>query len=183
MTQQTTMPNHARRGWVLFEMMVALTLFVFTSMAVLGAVGQGFTSAQRTRDHAKAVDLARSTMAKLETGLGTPQNLAGPVPAWEPPLDGEAPFDESEAGGFSDLPPLPSLWEVEIDTIPSQFPGLTHAIVTVVKRAGPDSDWLVASYTLQQLVRLAPEGEDTVGEMDDIAAEALRGTPSSGGSR
>lgn len=167
----------SRPAWVLFEMMVALTIFIFTALAVLGAISQGVTAAERTRDRTSAVDLARSTMSKLEAGLGTPQSLAGPVPAWEPPLDPDAPFDETADFGFSEVAPLPSPWEVEIDTIPSQFPGLTHVIVTAVKRPSPESDRVVASYALHQLVRLGPGVRDAVGELDDIAAGASRGAP------
>ncbi len=169
--------RQSRCGWVLFEMMVALTIFVFTALAVLGAVSQGIATAESTRDRAKAVDLARSAMAKLEAGLGTPQSLAGPVLPWEPEPDPDAPFDEHADFGFSEVAPPPSLWEVEIDTIPSEFRGLTHVIVTAVKRPTPESDRVAVSYVLQQLVRLAPETEDTVGELDDIASEAIRGTP------
>ena len=162
------------RGWVLFEMMVALTIFIFMAVAVLGAVNQGLMSAERTRDASKAADLARSTMAKLEAGLGTVQNLAGPVPAWEPTLDADSgadvPFDESAPSGFSEEPPVDSLWEVEIETLPSEFPGLTHVTVTAVRRVSELSERVAASYTLHQLVRLAPETEDSVGELDDIGA-------------
>ena len=157
--------------------MVALTIFVFTALAVLGAVSQGISSAEQTRDRTKAVDLARSTMAKLEAGLGTPQSLAGPERPWEPEPDPEAPFDENADFGFSEAAPPPSLWEVEVETVPSEFVGLTHVIVTAAKRASAESDRVVVSFVLHQLVRLAPEGEDTIGELDDIATEAIRGAP------
>lgn len=162
-------------GWVLLEMMVALAIFVLTALAVLGAVDRGLTSAGRTRDYAKAVDLATSTMAKLGAGLGTVQSLSGPVPPWEPPLVSDGPFDESAPGGFSETAPVDTGWEVEVDTVRSEFAGLTHVIVTVVKRPNPDSESLDVSYTLHQLVRLGDEGEDVVGELDDMAVEALRG--------
>lgn len=168
------MSRTAARGWVLLEMMVSLAIFVVTALAVLSALDRGIASAERTRDRAKAVDLALSTMVKLEAGLGTVQSLVGPVPAWEPPLVSDGPFDESAPGGFSETVPEDTMWEVEIDTLRSEFPGLTHVTVTVVKRAGMDSDALVASYTLHQLVRLGDEGEDTVGELDDMAVEASR---------
>ncbi len=163
------------RGWVLLEMMVSLAIFAMTALAVLAAIDRGLSSAERTRGQAQAVDLATSTMVKLEAGLGTVQNLAGPVPAWEPPLVSDGPFDESAPGGFSETLPAESLWEIEIDTIRSEFPGLTHVTVTVVKRASPDSESLVASYTLHQLVRLADAEEDVVGELDEIAIEAMQG--------
>lgn len=164
------------RGWVLLEMLAALAMFVMTALAVLGAIDRGLRSAERTRDQARAVDLARSTMTKLEAGLGTVQSLAGPVPAWEPglePVDPGAPFDESAAGGFSETPPAPSLWEIEIDTMRSEFPGLTHVTVTAAKRASPDGEAVVASWSLHQLVRLGPEGEDSVGELDEMMQEAM----------
>jgi type II secretory pathway pseudopilin PulG len=161
--------RRARRGWVLFEMMVAFTIFIITAAAVLGAVSQAVTAAERTRDRTKAVDIARSAMAKLEAGLGTAQTLAGPLMPWEPTIDPDAPFDETADFGFSEIAPLPSPWEVEIDTIPSRFPGLTHVIVTATKRPSPESDRIIASYALHQLVRMAPDIEDTVGEIDDMA--------------
>lgn len=160
----------AGRGWVLLEMLLALTIFVFMSIAVLGSVTQGIAGAERTRDRTRAVDLARTTMAKLEAGLGTVQNLAGPVPPWEPPLGGEGLTDESAVFGFGDAPPDPSLWEVEIDTLPSEFPGLTHVTVTAVKRPVPESPRVVASYSLHQLVRLGPDTADAVGGADAIGS-------------
>jgi hypothetical protein len=107
------------------------------------------------------VDLARTTMAKLEAGLGTVQNLAGPVPAWEPQLAAAG-----EGTGFADTPPAPSLWEVDIETLSSAFAGLTHVTVTALKRPAPESDRIVASYSLHQLVRLVPDSADTVGGLD-----------------
>lgn len=171
------MRNTARAtgGWVLLEMMVSLAIFAMTALAVLGAVDRGLSSAERTRQQARAVDLATSTMAKLEAGLGTVQNLAGPVPAWEPPMVSDGPFDESAPGGFSEVPPAESGWEIEIDTIRSEFPGLTNVTVTVVKRPSPNSDSLVASYSLHQLVRLANPEDDVVGELDEMAIEAMKG--------
>lgn len=167
--------SRVRSGWVLLEMMVALAIFVMTALAVLSAVDRGLSGADRTRNAARAVDLACSTMAKLEAGLGTPQTLSGPVPAWEPPLTSDGPFDESVPGGFSETLPPDSLWEVEVDTIRSEFSGLTHVTVTVIRRASPDSDVLLASYTLHQLVRLAPEGDDVVGETDEMSIGPARG--------
>lgn len=165
-----------RDGWVLLEMLLALTIFVFTAMTVLGSIAQGIAAADRTRARSQAVDLARSTMAKLEAGLGTMQNLAGPVPAWEPVADADTPLDSEVDFGFSDTPPPPSLWEVEIDSLPSQFSGLTQVTVTAIKRPAPDSDRVIASYTLHQLVRLMPEQPDDVGAIDDISGAASRGS-------
>lgn len=170
------MKTGTERGWVLLEMMISLAIFVMTAIAMLSAMDRGLSSAERTRDQAKAVDLAVSTMVKLEAGLGTVQSLVGPVPAWEPPLaSDEGMFDESAPGGFSETIPEDSMWEIEIDTVRSEFPGLTNVTVTVLKRAGVGSESLVASYSLHQLVRLGEESEDTVGELDDMAVGVSRG--------
>jgi hypothetical protein len=154
-------------GWVLLEMLLALTIFVFTAVAILGAVSQGIAGAERTRDRARAVDVARSTMARLEAGLGPVQSLSGPVPPWEPP-----PGDGAESESIADVdgPPAQALWEVEIDTEPSDFPGLTHVTVTALKRPVPESERVAASYSLHQLVRLGPEIRDSVGALDAIGA-------------
>ncbi len=170
-----------RHGWLLLEMMIALAIFVGIAFVVLGSLGQGVASAQRTRDRARAVDLARSTMAKLEAGLGTPANLSGPVPAWAPD---DEPTDDASVGagvgpaqsvGFDESPRQPTLWEVEIDTLPSDFDGLTHVTVTVVKHDVPESDIAVVSYTLHQLVRLSAQADDSVGEVDALTREAIEG--------
>lgn len=167
----------AGRAWVLLELLLALTIFVFTAIAVLGAIAQGISGAERNRNQMQAVDLARSTMAKLEAGLGTMQNLAGPVPAWEPPLTAETPFEDSTGTGFSETLPPPSLWEVEIDTLASDFPGLTHVTVTAVKRPAPDSEQVVVSFTMHQLMRLGPDVQDSVGAADSAPLTPEGGLP------
>jgi hypothetical protein len=156
------------RGWVLLEMLVALAVFTMTALAVLGAMDRGLRSAERTRDSARAVDLARTTMAKLEAGLGTVQSLSGPVPAWSPGLAGGAGFEDEAPAGFEESLPAESLWEVQIETRRSEFPGLTVVLVTAIKRAAPSSERVRASYTLGQLVRLGADEADTVGEFDDL---------------
>lgn len=173
--------SSALRGWILLEMTIALTVFVFSAFAILGAMGQGVNRAERTRDQAKAVELARSALAKLEAGLGTPQNLAGPVPAWTPESDPGESFDENADVGFDESLPEPTLWEIEIDTLPSDFAGLTHVSVTAVKRPTPESDRVTASFTLHQLVRLSAGDADVVGDLDDISREAGAGVRSSPG--
>ena len=170
-----------RRGWLLLEMMIALAIFVGTAFVVLGSIGQGISAVQRTRERARAVDLARSTMAKLEAGLGTATNLSGPVPAWQAsdePADGADQFDENAVAGFADAPAPPTLWEVEVSTIPGQFPGLTHVAVTVVKHDAPDSDGVAISFTLHQLVRLATAPADSVGGVDALTTKAEKGARS-----
>ncbi|HZW10971.1 MAG TPA: hypothetical protein VFF69_13800 [Phycisphaerales bacterium] len=174
-----TAERACRHGWVLLELMLALTIFIFTAIAVLGAVSQGISGAERTRDLTEAVNLARSTMAKLEAGLGTVQNLAGPVPAWEPETASDPLLGAPDAG-FSDIPPAPSLWEVQIETVASEFPGLTQVIVTAVKRPAPESERIVASFALHQLVRLAPDAADALDAFEQGSA-STSGVPSTRG--
>jgi hypothetical protein len=139
-------------------------------------VDRTLSGLERTRLAAKAADLARSTVARIEAGLGTPQTLDGPVRPWPESDDGRREEDLTEgiyAGGG--VAPPPSGWEVEIQTEPSSFSGLTKISVRAFKRAAPGSEQIAAEYTLHQLVRLGGKGEDRAGGEDDLAEEARKG--------
>lgn len=184
-----------RRGALLLEAVLAVSIFVAFSIAILGLVGDSASALARARDETRAADLARSAIAKLEAGIANARTLAGPVPRWEEdPTTREgddASGPEGEGGGFSDAPPTPSLWELQIETDRSPFEGLTHVTVRAFKRASPDSDRTVASYTLRQLVRITADAEDRAGEEDALGEAARRGAersegtgrPGSGGPR
>lgn len=147
-----------RRGALLLEAMLALAVFAMAGLAILGAMNRSSSALEAVGDARKAADLAASAMAEIEAGISRPETLHGQVPAWEP-----------EGEGFADAPPAPSLWELEIETEASGFPGLTKVSVRALKRAAPGSDTVVASYALTQLVRLSAEEEDSVGETDVLA--------------
>jgi hypothetical protein len=168
---------HWRRGALLLEIILALAIFVMAGSAILALVDRTVSGVQKTRGVAKAADLARSTMARIEAGIGTVQTLNGPVRAWPESDDGRAEDDESDDGMIDSggIAPPESGWELQIDTEPSEFTGLAKITIRAFKRAAPDSDQVAAEYTLRQLVRLSGKGEDRAGGEDALAAEAKRG--------
>jgi len=145
-------------------------------LAVLSLVNGSVSGLGRSRDTATAADLARSAMARLEAGLGTSQSLSGPVGRWE---EDESAWEGDDAAGpmegFADMAPAPTLWEIEVDTEPSTFDGLTLATVRAFRRVSETSEDLAAEFTLRQLVRLSAGGEDVAGETDAIGEAARRG--------
>ncbi len=170
----------ARRGALLMEVMLALTLFVTAGMVILSLVGQSVATLRAARDKEHAVDLARSAMAKMEGGIETAEGLNGPVRPWRDDAAGEAAPDDGSAA---------TPWELRIRTEPSPFDGLTLVTVTASKSADVGGGGAGVSYTMRQLVRLAAKGEDTVGRADDLSGAARRGasggtpTPSAGPGR
>jgi len=172
-----TRPETGRaRGALLLEVMLALGIFVMAGGAILALVNRTLSGLERTRLVASAADLARSTMGRIEAGLGSPQTLDGPVKPWPESDSGRREEDLTEnlysGGGIA---PPESGWEVEIQTDPSSFTGLTLVTVRAFKRAAPGAERVAAEYTLRQLVRLAGKGEDRAGEEDSLAEEARRG--------
>jgi Tfp pilus assembly protein PilV len=144
------------RGVMLLEVVVSLAIFVVAGGAILGLVRQTMAGLEQSRNAAKAADLARSAMAKIEAGIETAQTLNGPVQK-----------QADSVGGSGD----PSGWELQIDTDLSQFRGLTRVSIQAIKRVGAGQ--IEAQYTLVQLVRLGGKGEDRAGE-DDVLAEKAR---------
>jgi type II secretory pathway pseudopilin PulG len=166
--------SRAQRGALLLEVVAAVAIFVMAGAAILSLVGGSVDSLAAARDAVKAVDLARSAMARLEAGLDTPQSLPGPVSRWEDDADavlGDDRLAEQVGTGFSDALPRPSPWEIEVETEPAQFTGLTLVTVRALKRPAPDSEQIEASYTLRQLVRLSGKGEDRAGDLEEVVKE------------
>jgi hypothetical protein len=158
----------SRRGAMLLETILALSIFIGAGVSIYTLVDGSLTSLQRARMAEQAADLARSTMAQIEAGIATPQTLNGPAVSWRQMAIergdlGPAAFDEDAA---------PTEWELQIDSDPSQFEGLTLVSVTALRRS--PNDQVLASYTLRQLVRLRDKGEDKAGEMDALAEEAAK---------
>ena len=169
--------RRTRRGGLLLEVIFALAIFVVAGGAILNLVGQTMSGLERSRLQARAADLARSAMAKIEAGIETAQTLHGPV--------------ERQAEGSGTAPAPPSGWELEIDTEPSQFRGLTRVSVVALKRGTGKEVQVEAEYKLVQLVRLSGKGEDRAGEEDALAEKAREGlakekkpeTPGRGGQK
>lgn len=161
------MRARVRRGALLLEVMLSLTLFVGAGGAVLGIVSQGVGSLKAAREKLHAADLARSAMAEIEAGIATVETLNGPVPLWTDPDD-----EAAGGGGGGDTTSADSGWELRVETSPTSFPGLTLVRITASRSNSQDQS---SSYTLSQLVRLIESKEDTIGEEDDISKAAERG--------
>jgi hypothetical protein len=165
------------RGLFLLEVLLALAIFVMIGIAILSMVSSTGTAVARSRDAARAADLARSAMAMLEAGISTPRTLNGEVRSWS-----EAQLREDEfAFGFGGDSGGGAGWELEIGTEPSEFDGLTRVTVHAFRRVSRNSDQLAASYTLRQLVRLSAAADDEAGEEDPLMEEARRGAQQPGG--
>ncbi|MGP1345264.1 MAG: type IV pilus modification PilV family protein [Phycisphaerales bacterium] len=117
--------RRARRGVLLLEMIFALAIFVVAATAILLIVRSGVDQARWAIDRQRALDHASSAIARIEAGLSSAQDLAGPVPGYV--VDAG-----SEAAGFEDAPPEPTGWRLEIETNRSEIAGLVSLTVTAV---------------------------------------------------
>ena len=162
--------RRVRQGALLLEAMLALAIFVMAGSAVLGLIGGSREALERMRLDERAADLARSAMAKLESGMESAQTLNGPVKPWSADPGGEIVF---QVGG-EETRQGPG-WELRVETEKTQFTGLTKVTITALKRRSLSGDAVAASYTLRQLVRLSGKGADEVGGDDDLAEAAKRG--------
>jgi len=161
---------------LLFEAVLALSLFVAAGVAILGLLDQSAARMDSVRDSERAADLARSAMSRIEAGIVEPEAMVGPIQSWTGDPDAEEPVDDRSA-------PQDSGWEYEIDSAPSQFPGLSTVTVRAVRHPASDPERVLASYTLRQLVRLGSRDEDSIGDEDEVAQRARQIRERSGGTR
>ena len=155
-----------RRAGLLLEVLLALTIFIGAALTILAAVGSASDSLDASRLRQRAMDLARSAIAKIEAGIETAQTLNGPVPEWRD--------EEAASEAAVDELPAPSGWELSIVTTPFGSGELTMIEVTA-SRTTERSGAILASATLRQLVRLSQAERDQVGETDSVSREAARG--------
>ncbi len=134
-----------RRGALLLECLLAAAVLAAFGIAILGIVGRSQDAAQRSHWEAIAADLARSAMAKIESGAARAESLQGPASQTLDRSD-----DRGGTQGLGDS----SLWELDIQTEVSEFEHLTHVAVRAYRKGGEGSKDAVVSYTLHQLVRL-----------------------------
>ena len=158
-------------GAVLLEVVLALTIFIGSALAILGAMGNAADAMEASRLQQRAVDLARSAMAKIEAGIESAETLNGPVPLWRD--------EEAGTGEFEDDVPAPSGWELEVRTEPFATGELTLVEIIATKKTASGEKTLVEA-SLRQLVRLSPPVSDTVGEEDAISSAAARGAAERG---
>jgi Tfp pilus assembly protein PilV len=134
-----------RRGALLLECLLAAAVLAAFGIAILGIIGRSQDAAQRSRWEAIAADLARSAMAKIESGAARAESLQGPAYRTLERSD-----DRGGTQGQGDA----SLWELDIQTEVSEFEHLTHVAVRAYRKRGEGSKDEVVSYTMHQLVRL-----------------------------
>lgn len=155
-----------KRGGVLFEVMLALALFVGAAAFTLAAVQSVTHTLDRTRREQEAVDLARSKMAELEAGLTTAAGLRGES-------DNVAAGDASASD--VDEAVAPSRWRVDVAVNRSEFTNLSLVELTVIENISPEAEAAGENpmrYTLRQLVALR---EDAGKAFEDDAI--MRGLP------
>jgi hypothetical protein len=126
----------ARRGGILFEIVLSVALFAGAAIFTLGAVRSVIATLDQTRRRQEAVDLARSKLAELEAGLINLADLRG----------GAAAHD-----GRSDTIENPA-WLFDLKTSRTEFTGLSLIELTVREDAASDERGV--SYTLRQLLPL-----------------------------
>jgi type II secretory pathway pseudopilin PulG len=160
-----------RAGAILLELLLSIAILVAAGMAILGLVAQVVAGLQRSRDAQHAADLVRSAISRMEAGIAMPEALAGPVEAWEP-----AGADDA----FDDAPPAPGGWELEIDTQPTPFRGLTRVAVRALRRDSRTGR-TDATFEIVQLVRLGPDARDEIGPEDDLTDLMNRRRAGAGG--
>lgn len=149
--------SRSRRGTLLLEVMLALTLFVATALMILAILGRSLDALSEARARQTACDLARSAMSRIEAGIASPESLNGPAQLFDGPLN--APGDDA---------PTESDWELVVETEPSLFEGLTLVTVTARRTAEEDGGEAEGArdrseYTLRQLVRLRAAGDSLAG--------------------
>jgi len=153
------------RGAMLLEVMLAVGLFVGSAAFCLGVTRSLFQSLQRADQRHLAVDLARSKLAELEAGLITVQELRG---EWSGAVGSRSQDDlETMTPG--------SVWEIDVTTSLSEYPGLSLIELTVREvdmDTGADRDDAV-SFTLRRLIALREQDPEAY-ETDELI-EGLEG--------
>lgn len=166
------------RGAILLEMLFALAIFVVTGLTIATALDGAHASLVRSRDAARAADLARSAMAQLESQLASVEVLDGPVRGWSDEAENWRGDPLVDAGGeriaFDERGGGPSDWRLRIESEPSEFEGLSVVRVTA-ERVDPVSGGVVTSRTLRGLLELREARPDEVGEAGELVEAAEQG--------
>jgi hypothetical protein len=123
-----------RRGGVLFEVVLSVALFGGAAVFALSAARNTLASLERMRLQQMAIDLAKSKMAELETGLITLADLRD--------ADGER-----------------EKWTFDLHTSRTEFTDLTLVELTVRQNVAETEHENPMAFTLRQLVVLRGAGE------------------------
>jgi hypothetical protein len=152
-----------RRGSILFEVMLSVALFVGAAAFTLAAVRNVANTLERSEAQQEAIDLARSKMAELEAGLITITSLRGE-------FEGDV---GSRGAASADIDAGPAAarprWRMEVNSMRSEFTGLTLVELTVLENLPPEAESHGANpmrFTLRQLVSLRDEPDQAPPEDD-----------------
>jgi hypothetical protein len=134
-------------GAVLFEVLVALALFVGAAAIITTGLNASLNSVERLRLSAHAADLAISTLSDLQIGIKTVA-LSGPQPF-------EAPFER---------------WTWEIVTAPVEIESTEASQFTRVEVVVRHDEPALA-YRLSQLLRIGDikPGQESEASVEDVA--------------
>lgn len=174
-----------RRAGLLLEAVVALAILVASGLVILSVMRDASTRVHRLQLDRKAIDLAASAAALIDSGASTPERLNGPVPDWSSGwLSGSA--GQAGRSDFQDELPTPTGWRLR--AVAAQGPNDSVRRIEITAEYTPDrtagasrlgDDAPAASATTTRLVRReSTDAETTVGELDDIEIEAMRGASS-----
>jgi len=152
-----------RHGGILLEMMIALALFVGAALFILRATSQARMAVDRAVTQQRAVDLATTRLAELETGLITLSDL-------------RSGFEDSrpEFGSFDSTMPVQRL-RLESRTERSAFPGLTLLKIDVLDAEQVAADGGARTvFTIRKLIRISEDDIDAYEQdelLDDLPEE------------
>ena len=158
-----------RRGALLLEVLISIALFAGTAAFTLGAANSVFDALDRAKREQEAIDIARSKMAELQTGMINIRDLrsdwSGDIGSYQPDAD----FDSLESS---------LRWKIQVQTSPTEFTGLSLVELTVSeieKQFQDQAGRAVISFTLRQLLPLSEE--DTQEYQEDEILEGLPEEP------
>lgn len=156
------------RGALLLEVLISIALFAGTAAFTLGAANSVFDALDRAKRELEAVDIARSKMAELQTGMISVRDLrsqwSGDIGSYQPDAD----FDSLQSS---------LRWTIEVQTSPTEYTGLSLVELTVSEltlQTQEQGGRAVINFTLRQLMSLS--AEDIEGYQED---ELLEGLPES----
>ena len=160
-----------RRGAILLEILIALSLFVTAGSIILVSTTSMTAALGHSRDRQIAADLAVSKMAQLEAGLTTAEQLHDTLID----VDLISADHSAELERMLDQPPR---WRIVVETEPSRFSPLTNVTIRILDaRRGPSGDEPELA-VLHQLVRLnatSPDEFDTDPLLDGASARPAEG--------
>ncbi len=153
----------SRRGALLLEVLIALSIFVGAAGVALAALSSIRLELRKQEDRRAAIDVAISRLVELEAGITTVERLNdAEYDSAEESFNatGDVEFDEREVG--------PKRWRIEVMTEASRFEGLTLVTLRVydTQRALSEREER-PTVTLYQLIRLERGGAGEPADFEE----------------